>query len=124
MIGKRCQKTPGYNNRFETSHSSNQNHNLSWVLWMDSAGFDVCARLPFGKAHSIMERIFGWTITMATNTPFRQDCYPKKKETTMSMMDVRPITILSLLYRVLSKTWTKKLLTKIASFAPWPIRGS
>ena len=49
---------------------------------------------------------------------------PKKKETTLSMMDVRPITILSLLYRVLSKTWTKKLLTKIASFAPWPIRGS
>ena len=46
---------------------------------MDSAGFDVCARLPFGKAHSIMERIFGWTITMATNTPFRQDCYPQEK---------------------------------------------
>ena len=34
---------------------------------------------------------------------------PKKKEVTKSMMDVRPITILSLLYRVLSKAWTKKL---------------
>ena len=34
---------------------------------------------------------------------------PKKKEITKSMMDVRPITILSLLYRVLSKAWTKKL---------------
>ena len=34
---------------------------------------------------------------------------PRKKEVTKSMMDVRPITILSLLYRVLSKAWTKKL---------------
>ena len=58
------------------------------------------------------------------NLHFAKIVTPKKKETTLSMMDVRPITILSLLYRVLSKTWTKKLLTKIASFAPWPIRGS
>ena len=34
---------------------------------------------------------------------------PKKKDVTKTMMDVRPITILSLLYRVLSKAWTKKL---------------
>ena len=49
---------------------------------------------------------------------------PKKKSITKSMMDVRPITILSLLYRILSKTWTKKLLSKIATFASWPIQRS
>ena len=59
-----------------------------------------------------------------TNLHLAKIVTPKKKEVTLSMMDVRPITILSLLYRVLSKTWTKKLLVKIASFAPWPIRGS
>ena len=42
------------------------------------------------------------------NLHFAKIVTPKKKETTLSMMDVRPITILSLLYRVLSKTWTKK----------------
>ena len=59
-----------------------------------------------------------------TNLHFAKIVTPKKKEITLSMMDVRPITILSLLYRVLSKTWTKKLLFNIAMFAPWPIRGS
>ena len=33
---------------------------------------------------------------------------PKMKNITLPMMDVRPITILLLLYRILSKTWTKK----------------
>lgn len=40
------------------------------------------------------------------------------------MMQVRPITILSLLWRILSKTWTRKALRILEPAVPWQLQGS
>ena len=53
-------------NWVETSHSPNQNHNLSWMLWLDPTGPDVCAWLPVGEADSAMEWLSWWTIFLAS----------------------------------------------------------
>ena len=52
----------------ETSHSSNQNHNLSWMLWMDPTGPDVCAWLPTGEVDPALEWFSWWTIVLASKS--------------------------------------------------------
>ena len=66
-------------NRFETSHSPNQNHNLSWMLWLDPTGLDVCPWLHVGEVDSTMEWLSWWTIPLASKSSFCQNCYPQEK---------------------------------------------
>ena len=81
------------------------------MLWMDTARL-TCVPGPNDFLQKLVELwnsfLSGqkeWPDSMKT----AKIVTPKKKDVTKSMMDVRPITILSLLYRVLSKAWTKKL---------------
>ena len=66
--------------------------------------------------HGMLKKLLDlWNDFLSGDTPWPDTLQmakivtPQKKDVTKSMMDVRPITILSLLYRVLSKAWTKKL---------------
>ena len=79
------------------------------MLWMDTARL-TCVPNDFLQKlvelwNSFLSGQSEWPDSMKT----AKIVTTKKKDVTKSMMDVRPITILSLLYRVLSKAWTKKL---------------
>ena len=82
---------------------------ISRMLWMDTTGL-TCVPIDLLKKlvelwNSFLLGHVDWPDTMK----LAKIVTPKKKEVTNSMMDVRPITILSLVYRFLSKAWTKKL---------------
>ena len=89
------------------------------MLWMDTTRL-TC--VPIDLLNKLVELwnsfLLGhedWPDTMKLAKIVTQ-----KKKVTNSMMDVRPITILLLVYRVLSKAWTKKLWPKFQSLPHGP----
>ena len=79
------------------------------MLWLDATRL-TC--VPTDLLHKLVELRNSFLLgheDWPENMKLAKIVTPKKKEVTNSMMDVRPITILSLVYRVLSKAWTKKL---------------
>ena len=85
------------------------------MLWLDATRL-TC--VPTDLLHKLVELWNSFLLgheDWPENMKLAKIVTPKKKEVTNSMMDVRPITILSLVYRVLSKAWTKKLWPKSQS---------
>lgn len=72
----------------------------------------------------MVERISLQRTKMARCNGIAKIIVPPKGAQASTMMHVRPITILSLLWRVLSKTWTRKALKFLEPSIPWQLQGS
>ena len=79
------------------------------MLWMDTTRLTCVPHDLLQKLVDLWNDFLSGQTEWPDSLKMAKIVTPKKKEVTKSMMDVRPITILSLLYRVLSKAWTKKL---------------
>ena len=79
------------------------------MLWMDTTRLTCVPIDLLNKLVELWNSFLLGHVDWPDTMKLAKIVTPKKKEVTNSMMDVRPITILSLVYRVLSKAWTKKL---------------
>ena len=79
------------------------------MLWMDTTRLTCVPNDLLKKLVELWNSFLSGQSEWPDSLKLAKIVTPQKQEVTKSMMDVRPITILSLLYRVLSKAWTKKL---------------